>query len=199
MLPLLKLFALTLLLLISLAICVGWLMEEVTFDAAFCTLFGLLALYWLWWEHWQLYGRLVPLTKRQILTPERGTLHLPSTALAARLKAQGAMRDEAGRLCVGKPASPDIILYPCSRESRSADGEAWLLQFYLTKGEHLDNEHMRAICTQEGLVAMPHAMRQYKPHGLALWKEGKLAVYPAARAGEFLRRFGALLSPHEPH
>ena len=138
---------------------------------------------------WEAYeeARMILRSKKereQWNVPAQVALEMPFAELQARfekLAGSGEATMEPDFLAWNTGAFADI------RISKEGDSD-WMALFWLRSDWHYTDTQLQRICKKEKLE-MPPKFRKMKAHGLAVYRNGSLSVYPAPHKGEFEEAF----------
>lgn len=73
----------------------------------------------------------------------------------------------------------------------------WVAIFWLSSLWHYTDTQLATICQREG-ISLPAGFRKMQAHGLAVYRQGSLSLYPATQKEQFEEAFfSTLLQPEE--
>lgn len=106
---------------------------------------------------------------------------LPFDELTVNFKALAKATDEAvaekGYLSWNSGSFGDIRI-------RKIDAEAWMALFWVRSDWTLTDRQVEGICRRES-VEMPSHFRKMQAHGVAVYRQGILSLYPAVHKEQF--------------
>ncbi|MBQ9830615.1 MAG: hypothetical protein IJO38_09755 [Akkermansia sp.] len=77
------------------------------------------------------------------------------------------------------------------------DNDGWVAIFWLRSPWHYTDTQLATICRSEG-IAIPAGFKKMQAHGLAVYRQGSLSLYPATQKEQFEEAFfSTLLQPEE--
>lgn len=119
---------------------------------------------------------------------------LPFDMLAANFraldKATGEAVEEAAYLSWNSGAAADIRIEKMNEPE-------WVGIFWLRSDWHYTDTRLDKICQAEG-IDLPSGFRKMQAHGMVVYRQGRLSIYPAAQKEQFEDAFcTTLLQPAE--